>query len=211
MISESSRIELLRHLKCDPNKIRVVHDCVSNDFKPARYEFNSSKPVLLQVGTNTNKNILRLAKALDRISCHLDIVGKLSKEQIAGLQRNKIEYSVAVDISPEEIVRKYIECDMVVFVSTYEGFGLPIVEANATGRPVIASNILSVPEVAGDAACLVDPFDENSIREGILRVIEDTDYRNQLIRNGFNNVKRFQPEVIAAQYVAIYKELKAKL
>jgi glycosyltransferase involved in cell wall biosynthesis len=95
----------------------------------------------------------------------------------------------------------------VVFASTYEGFGMPIVEANATGRPVVTSNIGPMPEVAGSAACLVDPFDCSSIREGIVRVIGDADYRSHLVAGGFENVKRFQADVIAAQYAAVYREV----
>jgi glycosyltransferase involved in cell wall biosynthesis len=98
-------------------------------------------------------------------------------------------------------------CDLLVFASTFEGFGLPIVEAQATGRPVVTSNIMSMPEVAGDAACLVDPFNVSSIREGVLKVINDSDYRNALVKAGFENVKRFQPEQIARQYAELYHEL----
>jgi len=96
---------------------------------------------------------------------------------------------------------------MLVFASTYEGFGLPIVEAQATGRPVVTSNILSMPEVAGGAACLVDPFNVASIREGIAKVIQDSSYREYLVRLGFENVKRFQPENIAKNYLDIYTNI----
>jgi glycosyltransferase involved in cell wall biosynthesis len=96
---------------------------------------------------------------------------------------------------------------MVVFVSTYEGFGLPIVEANATGRPVITSNICSMPEIAGSAACLVDPSDCSSIRQGILRVMNDDGYRAGLVAMGFDNVKRFRASLIAAQYAELYHDI----
>ncbi len=99
---------------------------------------------------------------------------------------------------------------MLVFASTYEGFGLPIVEAQATGRPVVTSDTLSMPEVAGDAACLVDPFNVESIRNGILKVIQDTGYREQLVQNGLKNVERFKPESVAMQYLALYRELVNK-
>jgi glycosyltransferase involved in cell wall biosynthesis len=99
---------------------------------------------------------------------------------------------------------------MVVFASTYEGFGLPIVEANATGRPVVTSNIFSMPEVAGDAGCFVDPFDASSIRAGIVRVVEDEAYRQGLIKKGFKNVKRFRADAIAHQYAELYNDLFSK-
>ena len=121
------------------------------------------------------------------------------------------EYDVDVEssegLSEETLIQEYVACDMLVFVSTYEGFGMPILEANAVGRPVVTSNVTSMPEVAGDAACLVDPFDVKSIRKGIDRIIEDAEYRQQLVKNGFANVSRFQADRIAVQYAEIYREI----
>ena len=85
---------------------------------------------------------------------------------------------------------------------------MPIVEANAVGRPVVTSNVASMPEVAGNAACLVNPFDTESIRTGILRVIEDAAYRSELIAYGRINAKRFDADNIANQYLAIYQEMQ---
>lgn len=209
VVSESTKRDLLKHLKCDPNKIRVVQNCVSSAFRPFPAAFNSHRPVILQVGADENKNLLRLAQALDGIPCHLRIVGRLGSRQIEVLQYHRIEYSNVFRISNEEMVQEYRNCDMLVFASTYEGFGLPILEANATGRPLVTSNISSMPEVAGNAACLVDPFNFESIRSGILKVIQDAGYREELIQNGFKNVERFAPEKIAEEYVKLYKEIVA--
>jgi glycosyltransferase involved in cell wall biosynthesis len=133
-------------------------------------------------------------------------VGKLNETQRAKLEQHRIEYSFVYNISDEEMVRKYEECDVLVFPSLYEGFGMPIVEANAVGRPVLTSNLSSMPEVAGNAACLVDPLDIRSIRHGLLKIIRDDSYRNQLIANGFENRKRFEANEIARQYAALYLE-----
>ena len=210
VISESTKREVVKYLRCDPDKIRVVHCCVSPDFKPFPRVFNEKKPRILQVGTSQNKNLLRVAEALKGIPCRLLIVGRLSSFQENALIQNGVEFSTVADISDREMEEKYRQCDFVIFASTYEGFGLPIIEANAIGRPVITGNILSMPEVAGDAACLVNPYDVESIRTGIIRVISDTAYREQLIQNGFRNVERFRPESIAKQYVALYRELVDK-
>ncbi|WP_317128712.1 glycosyltransferase [Natronoflexus pectinivorans] len=83
--------------------------------------------------------------------------------------------------------------------------------AQATGRPVITSNISSMPEVAGNGACFVNPYDENDMREGVLKIINNKDYRETLIKNGLNNTERFQPAEVAAQYAAIYEEIYSSI
>lgn len=208
-VSETTRQHVLSQVACDPRKVRVIHNPVSSDFKPVPSEFRAHYPRILQIGTGINKNLPRVAEALAGIPCHFRIIGRLSAQQVHSLTNTRIDFSSAAGLSDMEIVAEYRECDMVVFASTYEGFGLPIVEANAVGRPVVTSNLLSMPEIAGAAACLVDPYDVESIRQGVLRVIRDADYRRSLIDAGFQNVHRFRPETIAAQYAELYRELSA--
>ncbi len=207
VISEFTKQDLLRHIRVNPGKLRVVHNCVSDEFKPAAREFNADKPVILQIGTGSNKNIERIVQSLQAISCYFRVIGNLDNYQLAVLRQCGLEYSSLSNISDEQIVDEYRHCDILVFASTYEGFGLPIIEAQATGRPVVTSNILSMPEVSGDAACLVDPFDVASIRAGILKIIKNAAYREDLVRRGFENVKRFRTKRIARQYADIYYEL----
>ena len=213
VISESTRRELLRHVRCDAAKIRVVPNCVGADFVPVPKAFNSVEPQILHLGTGANKNLERLARAISGLPCRLNILGQLSQAQEQTLAVAKIRYTNLPQATDAEVLRAYAECDLVAFVSTYEGFGLPIIEAQATGRPVVTSKILSMPEVAGNAACLVDPLDVESIRQGILKVWHEPDYRARLVAAGFENVKRFTPDAVAAQYAAIYRELadKAKI
>jgi glycosyltransferase involved in cell wall biosynthesis len=205
-ISEATKQEVVKFTGCDPRKILVIHDPISQAYQPAPKAFNTEKPVLLFIGLAPNKNLERLAEAIEGIPCHLSVVGKLNETQRAKLEQHRIEYSFVYNISDEEMVRKYEECDVLVFPSLYEGFGMPIVEANAVGRPVLTSNLSSMPEVAGNAACLVDPLDVQSIRHGLLKIIRDDSYRNQLIANGFENRKRFEANEIARQYAALYLE-----
>jgi glycosyltransferase involved in cell wall biosynthesis len=206
-ISEFTRSELIRYTGCPPEKVRVVPDPVGQKFVPCSRIFNEACPAILLVGTGSNKNLERAAAALRGIPCQLQIIGALSASQKVVLAANDITWSARAKLPSAEVVAAYRNCDFLLFPSTYEGFGLPIVEAQATGRPVVTSNVCSMPEVAGAGARLVDPFDVNSIREGVLEVIGDAAYRRRLIENGFRNVFRFSAETIARQYVDVYEEL----
>jgi len=207
VVSDSTRNQVFRHLKCDPNKVQVIYNNVSEEFQPAPKPFNAESPRILQVGTNPNKNIPRVAQALAGLPCTLVIIGRLTGEQTEFLKDLNIAYENHINLSRQALLAQYLQCDMLVFASTYEGFGLPIIEANAVGRPVVTSNCWSMPEVANNAACLVDPLNPSSIRQGIRKIIEDADYREDLIRKGFENVKRFRVESIAEQYAQLYREV----
>jgi glycosyltransferase involved in cell wall biosynthesis len=207
VISESTKKDLLQYININPRKLRVIYNCVSDLFTPTPKKFNTEKPVVLQIGTGSNKNILRVAQALQGVTCHFRVIGRLNSDQLATLRQYGLEYSFVSDISDAQIIDEYCHCDMLVFASTYEGFGLPIIEAQAIGRPVVTSNILSMPEVAGVAASLVDPFEVASIRAGILKVINDPIYREELVSQGYENVTRFRAQKIAQEYADIYCSL----
>jgi glycosyltransferase involved in cell wall biosynthesis len=206
-ISEESRRDLLALVPCSPGKVRVVPCPVDPAFVPEPRPFREERPRILQVGAKSNKNLERLAAALEGIPCVLEVVGKLDEEQTASLDRRGVRWENRHGLTFPEMRERYRECDLLVCVSTFEGFGLPILEAQATGRPVVTSRVSSMPEVAGDGACLVDPFEVTSIREGIDRVIRERPYREELVRKGFRNVERFRPESVAREYHRIYREL----
>ena len=209
-ISEFSKSEILRYVHCPPAKVRVIGVPVGTEFRADLKKFNHECPVILQIGTQPNKNLERVAEAIRNLPCRLRVIGTLSDSQRATLESCGVEYSNAVSLADAELLEEFHQCDMLVFASTYEGFGMPIVEANAVGRPVVAGNVCSMPEVASDAACLVDPYQAESIRAGILRIIEDRPYRDSLIRNGFLNARRFTPVAIADQYHQTYLEIQRK-
>ena len=205
-MSAFTKAELLERLSCEEaEKIRVVHDPVSPVFVNSGKPFNSARPVILQIGTNWNKNLERVAEALNGLNCHLLIVGHLDQGQRELLRSKGISHESYEQITDERMLEMYKACDILVFASLYEGFGLPIVEAQAVGRPVITSDRCSMPEVAGGAACLVQPERSDAIREGILRIVHDAAYRGSLVKRGLENVHRFQASLIANEYAQLYR------
>jgi glycosyltransferase involved in cell wall biosynthesis len=206
-ISKATKDDVVAYTGCKPEKVIIIPVAISFAYQPHPKPFNKIKPILLHIGTNPNKNLLRLIEALNGISCHLNIVGKLSEEQVVKLQQYSIEYSNVFNISDSEMVQQYINCDVLVYASTYEGFGMPIIEANSIERPVLTGNVTSMPDVANNAACLVDPFDVNAIREGLLKIIQDDVYREQLLENGRKNKLRFDADYIANLYYELYQKI----
>ena len=205
VISHFTKRELLKKIRIPSEKIKVIPNTISRNIQFSPKPFNNDKPVLLQIGTKKNKNLLRVAKALRGIECHLSILGKLSQYQKNILHEYNIEYSNLFNLNYKEVIQTYRDADVVLFVSTYEGFGVPILEANALGRPVICSNVTSLPEVAGDAALLVNPYSVEEIHEAIREVVTNEKLRDDLINKGRENVKHFQPNVISRQYAELYK------
>ena len=209
VVSEATKNDILKYVNPSyRNKIHVIHNPIKPLFLPYPKNFNKNEPIILQLGTKYNKNLLRLIEALAPIKCKLQIVGELTAEHLHHLQLHRINYLGSNNLTDLEILDKYKECDIVSFISINEGFGLPIIEANAVGRVVITSNLSSMPEVAGGGAHLVDPYDIADIQKGFMRIINDSDYRTQLIQNGYENVNRFKVDTIVQNYIDIYSSFK---
>ncbi len=209
-ISEKTKNEIISFTACNPDKITVIPDSVPYDFKRSEKDFNSQKPVLLHVGTRENKNLENVIKAVKNINCTLRIIGRLSDAQKILLEEFEIVYENRFNISDEDIVKEYSNCDIVIFPSFYEGFGMPILEAQASGKPVITSNISPMKEVADNGAILIDPYNAAEISGAIKKIINDADLRNTIVTLGLENVKNYRPETIAEKYLEIYKELWTK-
>ncbi len=205
VVSEKTRTELEEKIGYGKEKIRVVNNFVNPAFAYTPRAFNKAKPALLFIGSTVNKNLDRVLGAVQGIRCRLEIVGEISEQPQPTIDTNGIVASLSYALPFEDLVAKYMECDMVLFPSLYEGFGMLIVEGNAVGRPVITSNLSPMKEIAGTAALLVDPYDKNSIRHAILQIIEDDTYRDQLIREGIANAKRFSLETTVSRYIQLYK------
>lgn len=211
-ISEKTKADLITLVGVPPTKIRVIPNPYDPFFDSEAIFVNSSvKPRILQIGTNKNKNLDRIIEAIEGISCSLDIIGNLSAQYKSILEEKNIDYTVSFGITKEELREKYHACSLVLFVSTYEGFGMPIIEAQAMGKPLITSNISPMKEVAGEGACLINPYSIFEIRTHVLRFLSDQAYCQTIIDAGKKNVQHYSIKIIAAQYLALYDEIRKQL
>ena len=207
-ISEDTRRNIVKHLHIAGNRcVEIIECCHSAILKPVVKPFAIECPVILQVGTLPYKNVPRLVEALKGLRCHLVLIGSLDNETKQKLAECEVSYENHVGVTHEEVYKRYLECDIVSFVSLGEGFGVPIIEAQAVGRPLITAAVSPLCDVAGEGACLADPLNVSQIRAGIQRIIGDEAYRNQIIEYGFRNVSRYSPATISGQYLALYKKL----
>lgn len=208
-ISAATKDEILRHSRCEPGKIRVIENPLDDFFISAdKREFNSENPNILQIGTTPHKNVANVIRAIEGLNCRLTLIGELDNDTIKLLMERKIQFEVRSELDDEAIKGEYQRADIAVFCSVYEGFGLPVIEAQATQTPLVTSNISPLKEVAGDGgALIVDPLDHENIREAILKIIGDPDLRERLRRNGLKNIQRFRRQEIAAKYAQLYDEI----
>ena len=98
-----------------------------------------------------------------------------------------------------------------VFPSLFEGFGMPVLEAMACGCPVMCSNTTSLPEVAGDAALTVDPYDHEGLADAVYSSLHDSELRNELIRRGINQAARFSWRRHALETVGVFRKVHVRL
>lgn len=186
------------------NKIVYIPNAVDDSYKFCPDEFNEEKPRILVVGTRKNKNLERIIMAVSGMKCTLHIIGKLCDTQQELLQKEKTDYINEFNISNDDMLRAYQECDMVCFPSMFEGFGRPIIEAQAVGRPVITSKWEPMRSVANDGAVLVNPENIGEIRDAIKMITRDQNLRESLIKAGLANAQNYSAEKIANEYTKLY-------
>jgi len=203
-VSNYSREEILEWSGLTPGLVSVVPLAVDPAFCAGGAAYAPGYPYILYVGNRRiYKNITRLIEAF-ALGCRnpeirLVLSGAENPELLALAKRLGIAARVVFlgRIEEEALPALYRGALATVYVSLYEGFGLPPLESIACGTPVVTSNTTSLPEVVGDAALLVDPLNLDAIAEGLMRITEDSALRGELVRKGLERVKLFSWDACA--------------
>jgi glycosyltransferase involved in cell wall biosynthesis len=219
-ISESTATDLRAIYPDCGDKITVIHPAsqileLETDLTVAS---NIGEPFILFVGTlETRKNLIGLLNAYRRLPSEiqdqymlviaggkgwgsLDLDKNISEMELEG-RVTQTGY-----IPDKQLVGLYKEAQLLVMPSFYEGFGLPILEAMSVGTPVITSNVSSMPEIAGDAAITVDPYDSREIAEAIVELLKNATRRKELIAKGYERCKMFSWKSAASKLIQIFEE-----
>ena len=227
-VSEASKRDILRFFGVDASKVDVIYNAIDERFlappdeermDQVRQRYQLNHPFLLYVGNiKPHKNLERLIDAFGRVRAQglddlrLVIIGdEISK--YPGLRqavhRHRLDKFVRfLGFQPYDTLAAFYRLARAfVFPSLYEGFGLPPLEAMACGTPVVTSNISSLPEIAGGAAVLVDPYDSASIAEGITKAATDESLRAHLIERGLARARDFSWTQSVAATHRIYMEV----
>ena len=227
-VSEASKADILRCFNVPADKIIVIYNAIDprflvepsdGDFARARERYQLANPFVLYVGNiKPHKNLERLIDAFDRVRrkgfdhLRLVIIGdQISRYQglRRAVHRHKLHKHVRFlgFVSPETLAVLYRLASVFAFPSLYEGFGLPPLEAMASGTPVLSSNVSSLPEVLGDAALLVDPYSPEAIADGLEQLLSDEALRATLKARGLARAKQYSWEDSVRRVHEIYNEV----
>ena len=193
-VSSFTAGQINRYFNVPFKKIVVVKNPVNPVFRESLESFEQSKFKILQIGGGAHKNLTKLLTAVSGLDITLILVRSYDASLDKKLKGSNIDVEWYSDIPQQELASLYRTANALFFASTYEGFGLPIIEAQASGVPVITSNFAPMDEVAGpNGALFVDPLDTLDIRKALLKLMHDEDERCELISAGRQNVKRYTP------------------
>lgn len=212
-VSEFTRSQIVSWSGVSPDKVVQVGCGVDAAYRPDGDVYGLPYPYLLCVSNRKrHKNEFRMVQAfaqapIDR-GIHLVFTGNSTVELAAWIREHDVMNRVDFvgPVCEERLPALYRGASGVVLASLYEGFGLPLLEAMASGSPVVTSNLTAMPEVAGDGALLVDPTQVDEISDGIARIVNDTNLRNQLREKGLARASRFSWAKTAASVQELLAE-----
>lgn len=220
-ISEATQADLIRCFPQARSKAAVAPLAADASFAPHVGAHapagGSTRPFVLAVGSfEPRKNLRRLVSAWESLPADIHSTHELVLVGPKGWGDAGIEDAgslssvrIAGRVSDEELRTLYATCSCFVYPSLYEGFGLPILEAMASGAPVVTSNVSSMPEIAGDAAVLVDPLDEAAITSAILAVLTDPALAESLRNRGAARASAFSWDRTAQTILDVLRQVAA--
>jgi glycosyltransferase involved in cell wall biosynthesis len=217
-VSDFSKQDIIKTFNINPNKIEVVYNAVSREFQEYADEDFENKygDYILAVASflSPRKNLCSIIKAFNSLQVQdlkLVVVGAELKHFSDQNMLNEVKLSeniiLAGHVEDKTLVNFYRKAKLMVFPSLYEGFGIPPIEAMSCGCPVIASNITSLPEVCADAAFYVDPYNIDDIADGMDKVLNNNDSRNELIQKGYQRQAEFSWENSAHKLIEIIENI----
>lgn len=225
-ISNDTKNDLIRYFDVPPEKITVSHCPVPDRFtriedrsilESIREKYDLPAEFILSVGKiEPRKNIDRLIEAFayirERFPIGLVVAGKRDpafRDYFDRVRKRGMEESVTFTgyVEDPDLPALFSMARVFAYPSLHEGFGIPLLEAMACGTPVLTSNTSALPEVAGDAAVLVDPSSAGSIARGLERVLGDEPFGKRLIESGYERVRGFDTRSAAVAIVDLYKKI----
>ena len=216
-ISHSTRNDLVEIFGISSEKITVVHLGVSEFFSPlVNHDTPSRTPYFLFVGQRSGyKNFAFMLQAwvnvnnnFGELKIHVFGGGAFTSEEIHVMEKLKISHCIIkVDGSDEDLKREYQMASALIYPSVYEGFGMPILEAMASGCPVLCSNTSSMPEVGGRAVLFFDPQNVDSLTNCLLKFLDSKDLPLELRKMGLLQSENFSWQKTALQTLKVYEDL----
>lgn len=210
-ISENTKRDLLKFLPdIDRNKIRVIYNGVSDDYHLTDDRIKELEDYVLFVGARGSyKNFRFIVESLRKTDLKLAICGaslSLREQEFLNSELGLSRYKVFEHITNKQLNVLYSSAYCLAYPSSYEGFGIPVIEAQRAGCPVIALNKSSIPEIIGDTPLLMDSLDPKQFHDK-LYLLKDLSIRKDIVSNGLENSKRFSWRQMNCAYSNIYNEL----
>jgi glycosyltransferase involved in cell wall biosynthesis len=221
-ISKQTKHDIETFFHVPPEKVELIYQPVAPVFfekqntSEIREKHHLPEKFILSVGTiEPRKNQLALIQALHykEIKVPVVFVGKQTTSYLAEMKRfieeNEMESQVKFlsSISEADLAALYQTATLSVYISVFEGFGLPVIESMACACPVVTSSVSVLPETAGDAAVLCNPAKIEEIAQKVTLLLEHEDFRNEIIEKGKQRAEQFHPESYAKKLISLYAEI----
>lgn len=223
-ISQQTKNDIIDHFGIPESKIEVIYQSIQDIYRKETSEserivitkkYNINEPFILSVGTlEPRKNQLNMVKAFHQLNDrNLELIlvgrGKKYKEEIVSyIENNKIEnIKILSEVNTEDLPSLYQSCLTFMYISSYEGFGIPIVEALASRKSIIAAKGSCLEEAAGDGAIYIEPNDISQITQAIKSISYNQDLRYNLVLKGQEHLKNFDSDLLISKVMKVYKSL----